>query len=73
MDIAITKDGPLVVEINVEPDPIHAASVDIPTLDFAGWRAIAFDANPATMIHPGGKSRYTYRLVPDFIAIQVQL
>ena len=33
MDIAITKDGPLVVEINVVPDPIHAASVDIPTLD----------------------------------------
>jgi hypothetical protein len=33
MDIAITKDGPLVVEINVVPDPIHAANVDIPTLD----------------------------------------
>ena len=33
MDIAITKDGPLIVEINVVPDPIHAATVDIPTLD----------------------------------------
>ena len=33
MDIAITSEGPLVVEINVVPDPVHAATVDIPTLD----------------------------------------
>ena len=33
MDIAITEDGPLVIEINVVPDPGHAARVGIPTLD----------------------------------------
>lgn len=33
MDIAITEQGPLIVEINVEPDPIHAATCGIPTLD----------------------------------------
>ena len=33
MDIAITEGGPLVVEINVVPDPGHAARVGIPTMD----------------------------------------
>jgi hypothetical protein len=33
MDIAITADGPLVVELNVQPDCRHAARVGIPTAD----------------------------------------
>lgn len=33
MDVAITADGPLIIELNVEPDALHATRVDIPTLD----------------------------------------
>lgn len=33
MDIAITPNGPLVIELNNQPDPIHAVNVGIPTLD----------------------------------------
>lgn len=33
MDIAISEDGPLVVELNVIPDPGHAATMGIPILD----------------------------------------
>lgn len=36
MDVAITADGPCIVELNNQPDPIHAANVDIPTLDLIG-------------------------------------
>lgn len=36
MDIAITSEGPVIVEMNNQPDPIHAANVDIPTLDLIG-------------------------------------
>jgi hypothetical protein len=33
MDVAITADGPLIIELNVEPDAVHATRVDIPTLN----------------------------------------
>jgi len=33
VDIAFTVEGPLIVELNVEPDSGHAAMVDIPTLE----------------------------------------
>ena len=36
MDIAISTDGPMIVELNVEPDSGHAISVDSPTLDLMG-------------------------------------
>ncbi|MEZ5523857.1 MAG: sugar-transfer associated ATP-grasp domain-containing protein [Pseudomonadales bacterium] len=36
MDIAITVSGPCIVELNNQPDPVHAANVDIPTLDLIG-------------------------------------
>lgn len=32
-DVAITADGPLIVEMNVVPDPIHAATIQTPQLD----------------------------------------
>ncbi len=32
-DLAITPEGPLVVELNDQPDPSHAAALGIPTLD----------------------------------------
>ncbi len=36
MDIAIAPDGPIIVELNNQPDPIHAVNVGIPTLDLIG-------------------------------------
>ena len=33
MDVAITATGPLIIELNVEPDAVHATRVDIPTLN----------------------------------------
>ena len=36
MDVAITADGPLIVELNVQPDCRHAARVGIPTADLLG-------------------------------------
>lgn len=33
MDVAITAAGPLIIELNVEPDNVHATRVDIPTLN----------------------------------------
>jgi hypothetical protein len=32
MDVAITAAGPFIIELNVEPDAVHATRVDIPTL-----------------------------------------
>ena len=36
LDVAIGTEGPCIIELNVEPDPIHAAVIGKPTLDLLG-------------------------------------
>jgi hypothetical protein len=43
MDIAITPEGPLIIELNNQPDPVHAANVGIPTLDLIRGQALQSD------------------------------